>query len=67
MFWDAAITHCSNLGSGWRLPTLPELGVLNSFRDDIGGFVSYANNPPIGEYWSAERNNDWSGDDPWYS
>ena len=38
MTWDEAITYCSNLGDGWRLPTKDELALMYEHKAELGGF-----------------------------
>ncbi|GKS68563.1 hypothetical protein W03_05670 [Nitrosomonas sp. PY1] len=44
--WYAAEEHAENHGSGWRLPTKPELNLLFQQRDVVGGFADHL-------YWSS--------------
>ena len=46
LIWEDAIKACSDLGSGWRLPTWEELNNLQKKKNKIGGFAD-------GSYWSA--------------
>jgi hypothetical protein len=48
MNWDYAAKACSNLGNGWRLPTLEELRILFENKDKIGGFTENT-------YWSSDE------------
>jgi hypothetical protein len=46
-----AISSCSKLGDGWRLPTKEELEIISKNSDSIGNFK---NN---GTYWSSTEDN----------
>jgi hypothetical protein len=46
MTWDEATRACSELGRGWRLPTIQELRIMYQDKDSIGGFSSEF-------YWSS--------------
>ncbi len=46
MTWVEATNACAALGDGWRLPTIEELGVMQTNKDKIGGFVNSL-------YWSS--------------
>ena len=46
MSWSAANDSCTDLGSGWRLPTKDELNLLYINKDKIGGFAK-------NYYWSS--------------
>ena len=56
--WSTAKTMCeaSRLGgfSDWRLPTISELAILYTYRDEIGGFKNAC-------YWSSSqyKGSDW--------
>jgi len=50
MTWDEAITYCSNLGDGWRLPTKDELALMYEHKAELGGFGE-------GWLWSSSQNN----------
>jgi len=45
--WENAKTLCSNLGTGWYLPSFTELYNIWTNRSIIGGFTS-------GQYWSSD-------------
>jgi hypothetical protein len=47
--WETAKTQCSNLGTGWRLPNIAELGNLQSSRTSYGMFNLF--------YWSSTEEN----------
>ena len=51
MNWLNATTACSDLGYGWRLPTIVELVQLYEFRGFIGGFNGLY-------YWSSTETDD---------
>ncbi len=51
-WWDAK-KACKNLGSGWRLPTPSEFGVMYKNRFKIGGFILNSNNSE--SYWSSKE------------
>jgi hypothetical protein len=59
MLWAAAQTYCSNLGSGFRLPTLRELNSLVDLTVTYGGKFNqtvFPNTPPTaGGFWSSSR------------
>jgi hypothetical protein len=46
MNWEDAKIFCTNLGKGWRLPTIEELNYLYQNRVAIGGFTGKV-------YWSS--------------
>ena len=46
MTWGDAKKACSNLGEGWRLPTVSELKILYHYKDDYLSNMSKA-------YWSS--------------
>lgn len=48
MPWLDATAACQKLGPGWRLPTIEELGVMQTKKADIGGFVNSL-------YWSSSE------------
>lgn len=53
--WSDAVTAASALGSGWHLPTKPELKALYEHRNVVGGFAK-------DDYWSAtelDNNSAW--------
>jgi hypothetical protein len=54
MTWGVATDSCTDLGSGWRLPTKVELHLLFEKKDEIGGFVA-------NYYWSTTLYDGW----PW--
>ena len=47
--WFEAKKTCTNIGSGWRLPTMDELNVLFKNKEKIGGFKKDA------LYWSSNE------------
>jgi hypothetical protein len=47
MDWFTATQICSELGLGWRLPTIEELFVMRENKEVIGGFNKYT-------YWSSD-------------
>lgn len=49
MEWDMAVSLCSQLGDGWRLPTNAELMIMGRNIDTWGG--NYAN------HWGANGSN----------
>ena len=51
MNWTEAKKACSELGSGWRLPTLDELKSLCDNQENIEGFTDK-------KYWSSSTAND---------
>jgi hypothetical protein len=67
MNWEDAQKACSNLGGGWRLPTIDELDILYQNKDKFSGFAN-------GSYWSSteivdfrySRNFDNGGQDASY-
>jgi len=48
MDWNAAMSACASLDSGWRLPSKEELNTLYLNADSIGGFK-------LGDYWSSTK------------
>lgn len=58
--WDAAKSWCSNLGSGWRLPTLDELRVIYKVVEALNQVLAAVGDEiPRGLYWSSiERNSE---------
>ena len=48
MGWYYAEQAITNLGNGWRLPTIDELNLMYLNRDKIGGFDKYY-------YWSSDQ------------
>ena len=63
-FFDAE-KACSDLGDGWRLPSIEEQRVICQYKGIIGGFVK--NNDPLdhNDYWSSTdffNNNVWTMD-----
>ena len=46
--WEDACKACTDLGSGWRLPTIEELNTMYDHKDAIGNFVNSL-------YWSASE------------
>lgn len=59
--WDDAVKWCSELGEGWRLPTVQELTMLYKLKDNqafVDGLF-FADAPAIIEaaYWSGEQLN----------
>jgi hypothetical protein len=50
MNWEDAKIFCTNLGKGWRLPTIEELSFLYQNKDEIGSFSK-------SNYWSNSTNN----------
>ncbi len=53
MNWWEAKKACENLGSGWRLPTPSEFGVMYKNRYKIGGFILDGKNSE--SYWSSKE------------
>ena len=49
MTWNEAKKACTNLGSGWRLPTKDELNLLYKNKDKFGSF----NSETMDGYWSS--------------
>jgi hypothetical protein len=47
--WEGAVQSCVDLGNGWRLPTLKELGEMSKSLYDKG-----RGNFKRGHYWSSE-------------
>jgi serine/threonine protein kinase len=50
MSWFEGNQACSNIGNGWRLPSLNELRIMFENKDRIGGFSE------VEYYWSSEEN-----------
>lgn len=50
--WDDAKKICSELGGGWRLPTVEELTFMFKYKDKIG------NISPFSSYWTSKVDSD---------
>lgn len=53
MNWNDAVKACTDLGSGWRLPTKYELNLMYVNKDKIGGFANYG-------YWSSSEGSNYN-------
>ncbi len=64
MNWSDAKSWCSNLGGGWRLPTLDELRVIHKVVKTLNQVLAAVGDEiPRGSHWSSiERNSEdaWS-------
>ena len=52
MNWNDAVKACTDLGSGWRLPTKYELNLMYVNKDKIDGFASSL-------YWSSTEGSNY--------
>lgn len=51
--WEKATISCTNLGKGWRLPTIDELQIFYQNKDKLRSLgVKFS-----GTFWSSSENN----------
>jgi hypothetical protein len=62
--WTAAMTYCTGLGNGWRLPSLPELQSIVDHTIFFGPIINqtYFPNTPSYQFWTSSPYAGGSGD-----